>query len=365
MTTPPANLNPVSANPTHAAKGKSQESASDSPFSQVLSSEIAQNRQSGRADPNDKTAGRQDDTTEQTDSLVVTPEAVDKPGDTVLAAAYDVLRADAQKTTPDPALALAIPLGLAPAPRQTQDPSGADDALASAENRDARRAPRKGPLSRALQAAQTEQTARAGKPEQEKSAQSVSAFAGQLAATQSDTAKNGDQLSGLIAHSALRTLTQAAAESGSVQSTPLSSRLAPSVGTEAWGQALGDKLVWMAAGAQQTASITLNPPNLGPMQIVLNISNEQATASFFSAQPEVRQALEAAFPRLREMMHDAGIQLGQASVSADAPQQQAFDTPPQRNLPAFGLTDDARPLDAGVAQLSPQRMGRGLVDTFA
>lgn len=365
MTTPPANLNPASANPTHAAKGKSQESASDSPFSKVLSSEIAQNRQSGRPDANDKTAGRQDDTTEQTDLPLATRETVDKPGDPVLAAAYDLLRADAQKTTPDTALALAIPLGLAPAPLQTPDDTGADEPLASAGDGDARQAPRKGPLTRAMQAAQTEQAARPGKPEQDKSTQSVSAFAGQLAATQSDGAKNGDQLSGLIAPSALRTLTQAAAESGSVQSTPLSNRLAPSVGTVAWGQALGDKLVWMAAGAQQTASITLNPPNLGPMQIVLNISNEQATASFFSAQPEVRQALEAAFPRLREMMNEAGIQLGQASVSAETPQQQAFDTPTHRNLPAFGLTDDALPLDSGAAQLSPQRMGRGLVDTFA
>ena len=144
-------------------------------------------------------------------------------------------------------------------------------------------------------------------------------------------------------------------------------RLAPTVGTAAWGQALGDKLVWMAAGTQQTASLTLNPPNLGPLQIVLHVTNDQATASFFSAQPEVRHALEAAFPRLREMMNDAGIQLGQATVSADTPQQQN-DTPDrqaQRIVPPFPGADAGAPAGLQAVQAPIRQSGRGLVDTFA
>jgi flagellar hook-length control protein FliK len=122
----------------------------------------------------------------------------------------------------------------------------------------------------------------------------------------------------------------------------------------------------MASGTQQTASLTLNPPNLGPLQIVVNVTNDQATASFFSAQPEVRHALEAAFPRLREMMNDAGIQLGQATVSADTPQQN--DTPDrqaQRIAPAFLGTDPAAPASQSLAQAPIRQAGRGLVDTFA
>lgn len=369
MNTPTANLNPVSAPQSQNAKGKSQESASDSPFSQVLSTEMAQNRPSGRTDANDKSALRQDEATAQAGSPVLKTDSADTPEDAVLAAAYDALRAAADQTTLDPAAALAIPLGLAPAPLQGPAARGgqdAPDALASTEDGQSRQDSQKGPLTRALQAAQTELAARTVKPDTEKSAPSVAGFAGQLAAAQqSEAPKNGDQLSGLIASSALTTPTQAAAESTPVHTTHLSSRLAPSVGTTAWGQALGEKIVWMAAGAQQTASLTLNPPNLGPLQVVLNISNEQATASFFSAQPEVRQALEAAFPRLREMMSEAGIQLGQASVSADTPRQQTFDTPQQRTLPAFGMAAEAGAPDPGVVQLIAPRMGRGLVDTFA
>ncbi|MBT9568803.1 MAG: flagellar hook-length control protein FliK [Thiobacillus sp.] len=370
MTTPPANLNPAASTQSQTAKGKSQDATSDSPFSQVLSTEMAQTRPSGRADSNDKTAPQQDATTDQTDSAALQTEMTDKPADGALAAAYDLLRADAQKHIPDPAAIPAITLGLTPALLRPAEADGADDALASAGDRQTGQAPRKAPLTRALQAAQTAQTeqaaARGATPGQEASAKTASAFAGQLAAAQqSDAAKNSDQLTGLIAHAALRPLTHGAVESTPVQSTHLSSQLTPSVGTTAWGQALGEKLVWMAAGAQQTASLTLNPPNLGPLQVVLNISNDQATASFFSAQPEVRQALEAAFPRLRDMMSEAGIQLGQASVSADTPQQQAFDAPAQRNLPAFGRTADSLAHDPSPAQLTPLRMGRGLVDTFA
>lgn len=142
--------------------------------------------------------------------------------------------------------------------------------------------------------------------------------------------------------------------------------LQPPVGAPAWNQALGDRIVWMAAGGQQSATLTLNPPDLGPMQIVLNVTNDQATAGFFAAQPEVRQALEAALPRLREMMQDAGIQLGQATVSADTPRQQDMrDSGPQRTAGGFA---DGNGADRGTeAALPPPtaRAGRGLVDTFA
>ncbi|MGK5078227.1 flagellar hook-length control protein FliK [Janthinobacterium sp. HLX7-2] len=99
-------------------------------------------------------------------------------------------------------------------------------------------------------------------------------------------------------------------------------KLAGRVGTPAWDQQLGQKVVWMAAGGDQSATLTLNPPDLGPLQVVLTVTNDQADAAFMSAQPEVRQALEAAMPRLREMMSEAGIAFGNATVSAGTPEQQ-------------------------------------------
>ncbi len=128
-------------------------------------------------------------------------------------------------------------------------------------------------------------------------------------------------------------------------------------------------MIWMAAGAQQTASLTLNPPELGPLQVILSLNNSQANATFIAAQPEVRQALEAAMPRLREMLGDAGIQLGQASVNAGNPgQEQGFSqqnndsTQHRKKANSDSLSDTAL---ATVLPIPPGTRGRGMVDTFA
>ncbi|WP_332853205.1 flagellar hook-length control protein FliK, partial [Duganella sp. S19_KUP01_CR8] len=115
-----------------------------------------------------------------------------------------------------------------------------------------------------------------------------------------------------IAPSAQSALEAAKTAVSAVPTDKLSSR----VGTQAWDQQLGQKIIFMAAGGEQSATMELNPPDLGPLQVVLSINKDQATAAFSSAQPEVRQALEAAMPKLREMMSEAGIQLGNATVSA-------------------------------------------------
>ena len=146
-------------------------------------------------------------------------------------------------------------------------------------------------------------------------------------------------------------------------------KLTPQVGSPDWDQALGQKVVWMVAGGQQSASLTLNPPDLGPMQVVLNVTNSHATATFTAAQPEVRQALEAAMPKLREMLGDAGIQLGQTSVNAGNAQQQNFagqssqGSSGRNGDSSVGALDD---IGTVVAQTATKiSSGVGLVDTFA
>ncbi|CAL62032.1 putative flagellar hook-length control protein FliK [Herminiimonas arsenicoxydans] len=144
-----------------------------------------------------------------------------------------------------------------------------------------------------------------------------------------------------------------------------SAKLAPQVGSPGWDQALGQKVVWMIQGAQQTATLTLNPPDLGPMQVTLNVSNNQATANFTAHQPEVRQALEAAMPRLREMLNDAGIQLGQSSVSAGSPNQQQTSGEQQQGGRQASRNDNAVEPVIHVSHVPLPSSGSGMVDTFA
>ncbi|MES2125756.1 MAG: flagellar hook-length control protein FliK [Pseudomonadota bacterium] len=148
-------------------------------------------------------------------------------------------------------------------------------------------------------------------------------------------------------------------------------RLAARVGTPAWDNQVGQKIVWMVAGGEQSASLTLNPPDLGPMQVVLNVHNDQASVTFSSAQPEVRQALESALPKLREMLGESGISLGNASVNAGMPNQQQQ---AQGEQPRFGgasglsgQTDNGalRSVGNDVARPARRTDNNGLVDTFA
>lgn len=142
------------------------------------------------------------------------------------------------------------------------------------------------------------------------------------------------------------------------------------VGTPQWRQELGDQVVWMASRLENRAELVLNPPQMGRIEVSLTVSGDQANAVFTSANPVVRDALEASLPRLREVLADAGIQLGQAQVGAENAQQSAQQ---DKNGDNFGPGREAALADAAPSQSligSAQepvalKMGRGLVDTFA
>lgn len=134
------------------------------------------------------------------------------------------------------------------------------------------------------------------------------------------------------------------------------------VGQRGWDQGLGDRMVWMAGRGHQVAELHLNPPDLGPMTIALTLDNDQASARFTSPHAAVREAIETAMPRLREMLADSGITLGNASVGADNLRQQ-----PRQEPRAHAARFDAIAADASVmsANTSLLRLARGAVDTYA
>jgi flagellar hook-length control protein FliK len=149
-------------------------------------------------------------------------------------------------------------------------------------------------------------------------------------------------------------------------------RIPARVGSQAWDNQVGQRIVYMV-GKEQAATLTLNPPDLGPVQIVLNVSNDQATVAFSAEQLEVRQALENALPRLREMMSESGIALNNATVDAGARQQQDGErrapggTDGHGNLAGAGTGGEG---EAAVNEVAPRSrtvgLGeRGMVDLFA
>lgn len=134
-------------------------------------------------------------------------------------------------------------------------------------------------------------------------------------------------------------------------------------GSTAWQQELGDKLVWISGRQGQMAELVLNPPSLGAVEVRLNLNGSEASAQFFAANPQVRDALEAALPRLRELMGSAGIALGEATVSDQSFGQRDKAEPGQ---PARqGGTALAGTVEDGVLTERMRIAGRGLLDYFA
>lgn len=82
-----------------------------------------------------------------------------------------------------------------------------------------------------------------------------------------------------------------------------------------WGDELSNRVMWMVRQDVQSASIKLNPPHLGPIEVKVSLINDQVNVSFSSHHAPVREALDASIPKLKEMLGDNGLQLGDANVT--------------------------------------------------
>ena len=139
--------------------------------------------------------------------------------------------------------------------------------------------------------------------------------------------------------------------------------------TADWNQDFGQKIVWLANNDKQSAQITLNPEQMGPIEVSLNVDKGNVSASFTSANAEVREAIETALPRLREMFASAGIELGQTNVSAESfKQQQQPDNENSANR-SQAVSGNGILATSGTGSTSAAtygtRQGNGLVDIFA
>lgn len=177
-----------------------------------------------------------------------------------------------------------------------------------------------------------------------------------------DVARNTTQVD--VPHS--EAFSQIAVVQGNNDKGVVTVSVEPRVGAQGWDGALGQKVVWLVNQRHQTAEMQLNPPNLGPLEVKITITNDQASALFVSHHAAVRDAIEAALPRLREMLAESGIALGNAQVSAESfPREQ----PNGEKRAESGWQSEVH--DMAISDVMSERMGvmrlriPGSVDIFA
>lgn len=117
----------------------------------------------------------------------------------------------------------------------------------------------------------------------------------------------------------------ATAVNGFTNPLPVSSGIAAAVQSPNWSQGLTERVSWMMQGNIQVAELKLNPAHLGPLEVKLTIQDDKASIVFVASHAQVKEAIDTAMPRLREMLEQQGLSLDDVDVSqySDAKEDQA------------------------------------------
>jgi flagellar hook-length control protein FliK len=134
----------------------------------------------------------------------------------------------------------------------------------------------------------------------------------------------------------------------------------------AWGDKLGECLLMLSGNQLKTAELKLTPADMGPLRVRISIEEGAAHVSFHAQHAVTREAIEQALPRLREMLADSGLSLGQADVS----EQGVADGKADREFVSggnAGASGDAHDdvIDSDIVERQKTVKSNQLLDTFA
>jgi flagellar hook-length control protein FliK len=79
-------------------------------------------------------------------------------------------------------------------------------------------------------------------------------------------------------------------------------------------QTLAERTMLLRAAGQSGASVTLEPESLGRVDVHVRVHSDTTHVSFTVQHAAVRDVVEANLPRLRTMLEDAGLTLGDVNV---------------------------------------------------
>lgn len=125
---------------------------------------------------------------------------------------------------------------------------------------------------------------------------------------------------------------------------------------------IAGRINWMLQTNNKSAEIRLDPPDLGSLDIQVNLNKDSANVTITTQSHQVREALESSMPRLKEMLENSGINLGGLDIRSGNQRendQQAQHSPStnHENPPA-----DVNVIEGPVRAVSKSS---GLLDTYA
>ncbi len=144
--------------------------------------------------------------------------------------------------------------------------------------------------------------------------------------------------------------------------SPLSTQVPFALNDPRFADGFSQTVSILARDGVQHARISINPPELGPVELRIVVRNEEATVQMASQVGAVRSALEDALPRLRDNFEQAGLRLADSEVFNELPGRgDQRDRPGDDNLPESWVGE----VDVAVAgEPATHRLQQGFVDAY-
>ena len=112
--------------------------------------------------------------------------------------------------------------------------------------------------------------------------------------------------------------------------------------TSAWGTGLGDRINWMINQKLNTATIRMDPPSLGRLEIHIQIADDVTNVTINTQHGQTRDMIDNASHRLREFLQENGYQNVNVDVSQQDQRQQASEqTGDHIDASGEGLAEDS------------------------
>jgi len=119
----------------------------------------------------------------------------------------------------------------------------------------------------------------------------------------------------------------------------------------------------MAGNNLNGATLQVNPPQLGPIELRVSVENGHAQVWLSAHSPATLDALQSSTPKLREMLSSQGF----VQVSVDVSQRSFQDRSPypQNSQWTPSSEDEAAAATSAVGAAASPRAALGVVDAYA
>ncbi|HAU1150430.1 TPA: flagellar hook-length control protein FliK [Legionella pneumophila] len=127
-----------------------------------------------------------------------------------------------------------------------------------------------------------------------------------------------------------------------------------------WSNQLSERIVWLGHQEVKNALIKIHPEELGPLEINVNVVKDNASVNISTHSVYVKEIVDQALPRLREMMAQQGINLSEVHIGTDTNSRQYSQQNHNVDIDLVQSAEDKNKIISLTKYLP-----KGLVDYFA